>query len=82
MDKKTLRRIIENLKRDKLLDTRDFKVSIKPTRGEEQLVIKTVLLAPFCTKSDSEIMLECEAIANPTGKKKEEEVVAPRVTRS
>ena len=30
MDKKTLRRIIENLKRDELIKTKDFQIQIKP----------------------------------------------------
>jgi DNA-binding GntR family transcriptional regulator len=32
MDKKTLRRIVDNLKREGLLQTRDFKISIKPCK--------------------------------------------------
>jgi hypothetical protein len=59
MDKKTLRRIIENLKRDGLLLAKDFKVTIKPYKqedGEGQMIVKTLLLAPDCKLTDEELM--------------------------
>jgi len=78
MDKKTLRRIIENLKKDSLIITKDFQIKIKPhsntsvntkTEGFGQIITKTILLAPDCKLTDDELMRENQTIANPTNKK-------------
>jgi hypothetical protein len=68
MDKKTLRRIIDNLKSDGLIETRDFQVSIK-----EHNQVKTLLLKPGLKISDEDLMLVNATIANPTNKKIKQE---------
>lgn len=68
MDKKTLRRIIDNLKSDGLIETRVFQVSIK-----ELNQVKTLLLKPGLKISDEDLMLVNATIANPTNKKIKQE---------
>lgn len=74
MDKKTLRRIIENLKRDNLIRTKDFQIQIKPSGqsfsdGKQgQTILKTILLAPDCELTEEELMRENQTIANPTNR--------------
>jgi hypothetical protein len=86
MDKKTLRRIIENLKRDNLIKTKDFQIQIKPSSltvsdnkhsiYEGQMILKTILLAPDCTLTDEDLMRENQTIANPTNKKNKHELAS------
>ena len=63
MDKKTLRKIIENLKQHNFLQTKDFKVSTKPLfegdtvgGGGGQQITKTLLLTPECTLTNEELI--------------------------
>lgn len=76
MDKKTLRRIIDNLKSDGLVKTKDFQVQIKAAGGPEAgievpdvLMLKTLLLTPDCVMTDAELMQDNPTISNPTNKK-------------
>lgn len=84
MDKKTLKRIIENLRKVGLVLTKNFKVTIYQANesdsdyisehslvGTDQLqhVVKTIILAPDCMISDEQLMQDNETIANPTNKK-------------
>jgi hypothetical protein len=84
MDKKTLKRIIDNLRKQGLVQTKNFRVSIYQSNldntsdfshdasvaeGDVQHIVKTVILAPHCFITDEQLMLDNETIANPTNKK-------------
>ena len=67
MDKKTLRKIIENLKHNNFLQTKDFKVSTKPladgeTVGVGSQITKTLLLTPECSLTNEELILQSSAL--------------------
>ena len=84
MDKKTLKRIIENLRKQGLVQIKNFRVTIYQSTldntsdfshdasvadGDVQHIVKTVILAPHCHITDEQLMLDNETIANPTNKK-------------
>ena len=78
MDKKTLRKIIENLKQHNFLQTKDFKVSTKPLFDGEtagvgggQQITKTLLLTPECTLTNEELISQSSALQNPTRRKED-----------
>ena len=60
MDKKTLRKIIENLKSHNLVQTKDFKVNIKSMECLDDdagiKVTKTLLLTPDCNLTNEELI--------------------------
>lgn len=74
IDKKTLKRIIDNLKQDKLIKTVDFEVTIEQASGQGiQKMIKTLVLDPDYNSSDEQLY-QNPAINNPTNIKEHPQV--------
>lgn len=74
MDKKTLKRIVENLESAGLLRTREFNVKIKAQFGKDSETIrKTVLLSLDCGLTDEQLIEDNPTINNPTNRKPKRE---------
>lgn len=76
IDKKTLKRIIDRLLRDRLIKTVNFKVTVQQAEGlGVQTIVKTLVLDPDCDENAEELMLN-PSISNPTNRQpvKEEPV--------
>ena len=68
IDKKTLKRIVEKLKKDKLVKTVDFMVTLEQADGTgEQTMVKTLVLDVDFDERSS-ILMDNPTIANPTNR--------------
>jgi hypothetical protein len=68
IDKKTLKRIVDKLKRDKLVNTVDFLVTLQQAEGTgSQNIVKTLVLDPDLDPNEANLMSN-PTIANPTNR--------------
>lgn len=57
IDKKTLKRIVEKLQKDKLVKTVNFKVTVEQAEGTGvQTIVKTLVLDPDLDESQVDLM--------------------------
>ena len=81
IDKKTLKRIIERLQRDKLIKTVNFKVTVQQAEGAGvQTIVKTLVLDPDFNEGAAELMMN-PTIANPTNRQAQKEAPEPVTSR-